>query len=369
MPLFDTRRQRAALLILLLGAGLAIALAPYATGLLGAPVIVALFAPLNRWLRRRVGPAGSAGIVIVTTLLVIVIPGALITALIVAEAPAIARSVAQSPLLDRIGDLRLGPYAIGPELRNLGDQIVSWVASGALGFIGTATRTVLNITIALFGAYFLLVRADDAWAAARPFIPFSDENVHGLRQRFADVTNSTVIGVIMVAAIQGALLGIMFALLGLPNVVFWSVVTAVLSVLPIVGSGLIWVPACARLLVDGRITAAVVLAVWGLLVVGGADNVIRPIVYRRWANIHPFVTLIGAFAGIRWFGILGILIGPLALSYFFALLDMYSQDYMEAAERFRRRTAEMPVVTAGTVGGNPAPASPVPSGEHERSLE
>jgi predicted PurR-regulated permease PerM len=368
MALFDTRRQRAALLILALGAGLAVALAPYATGLLGAPVIVALFAPLNRWLRRHTSPAAAAGIVILTTILVIVIPGALVTALIVAEAPAIARSVAQGPILERIGGLHLGPYAIGPELRNLGDQIMSWVASGALDFIGTATRTVLNITIALFGAYFLRVRADQAWAAARPFIPFSDENVQRLRERFGDVTNSTVIGVVLVAAIQGLLLGIMFAILGLPNVVFWSVVTAVLSILPVVGSGLIWVPACARLLVDGRYAAAGVLAAWGVLVVGGADNVIRPIVYRRWANIHPFVTLVGAFAGIRWFGILGILIGPLALSYFFALLDMYSQDYLEAAERFRRRTQELPALSVGPAGGgNPAPGGAVTSGEHERS--
>jgi predicted PurR-regulated permease PerM len=369
MPLFDTRRQRAALLILVLGFGLAIALAPYASGILGAPVIVALFGPLNTWLRRRTPPAVAAGTVIVMTILVIVIPGALVAGLVVAEAPGIAQSFGQGPLLARIGLLHLGPYAIGPHLRDLGDQLVSWLASGTLGFIGTATRTVLNITIALFGAYFLLLRADETWTAARPFIPFSDENVQRLRQRFRDVTNSTVIGVILVAAIQGALLGVMFAILGLPNVLFWTVVTAVLSILPVLGSALIWVPACARLVVDGRVGAALVLAVWGLLVVGGADNVIRPVVYRRWANIHPFVTLVGAFAGIRWFGLLGILVGPLALSYFFALIDMYEKDHMEHAERFRR-TMEVPVVTSAPArAGNSPPGAQVTSGEHERSLE
>lgn len=369
MPLFDTRRQRAALLVLVLGVGLAVALSPYVTGLIGAPVIVALFAPLNRWLRRFTSPAAAAGIVIVATLLTIVIPGALVTGLVVTEAPDIAQSIAQGPVLERVEAFRLGPYAIGPTLRGLGDQIVAWFASSALGFIGTATRTILNLTIALFGAYFLMVRGEQAWASARFFLPFSDENVQQLRQRFHDVTNSTVIGVILVAAIQGALLGIMFAILGFPNVVFWSVVTAVLSILPLVGSGMVWVPACARLLIDGRTGAAVVLALWGLLVVGGADNVIRPIVYRRWANIHPFVTLVGAFAGIRWFGLLGILIGPLALSYFFALLDMYSQDYLEASERFRRRTMEMPVLAPEPDGsGNTPPGAQVTSGEHKRSL-
>jgi len=155
MALFDTRRQRAALLILVLGIGLAAALAPYASGILGAPVIVALFAPFNSWLRRRTSAGVAAAIVIITAILVIIIPGAAIAGLVVGEAPSITRGIAQSPLLDRLETLRIGSYEIGPALRNLGDQMVSWLASGAIGFIGTATRTVLNLTIALFGAYFL----------------------------------------------------------------------------------------------------------------------------------------------------------------------------------------------------------------------
>ena len=352
MALLDTRRQRAALLILVLGIGLAAAMAPYATGLVGAPVIVALFAPLNTWLQRRMSSALAAGIVVLAAVLVVVLPVTGIAALVVAEAPGIARRLVTSPLLARLETLQIGPFLIGPELRNFGDRIVEWFATGALGFIGTATRSVLNLVIALFGAYFLLLRADGGWNALRPFIPFSDENVDRLRSRFRDVTNSTVIGVLMVAAIQGALMGGMFLVLGLRNAAFWGVITAILSILPLVGSGLIWVPACAALAVDGRWAATVVLAVWGVAVVGSADNVIRPVVYRRWANIHPFVTLIGAFAGIRWFGLLGILVGPLAVSYFFALIQMYSQEYLEPQADVRRRTAEMPVITA---------AAPVPA--------
>jgi len=357
MPLLDTRRQRAALLIIVLGVGLAAAMTPYATGLVGAPVIVALFAPLNTWLQRRMSPALAAAIVIVAAILVVVLPLTGVAALVVAEAPGITRRLINSPLLERLGTLQVGPFLIGPELRNLGDQTVRWFATGALGFIGTATRSALNLVIALFGAYFLLLQTDGGWNALRPFIPFSDDNVLRLRSRFRDVTNSTVIGVLMVAAIQGALMGGMFLVLGLPNAAFWGVVTAILSILPLVGSGLIWVPACAALAFDGRWGAAVVLGVWGLAVVGGADNVIRPLVYRRWANIHPFVTLIGAFAGIRWFGLLGILVGPLALSYFFALIEMYSQEYIQPQADVRRRTAEMQVVTdaAPEPAGTPSP--------------
>ena len=356
MALLDTRRQRAALLILVLGIGLAAAMAPYATGLVGAPVIVALFAPLNTWLRRRMSPGLAATVVIVVAVLVVVLPITGVAALIVSETPGIARRLINSPLLARLDTLQVGPFLIGLELRNFGDQIVRWFASGALGFIGTATRSILNLVIALFGAYFLLLQADGGWATLRPFIPFSDENVHRLRARFRDVTNSTMIGVLLVAAVQGALMGGMFFVVGLPNAAFWSVVTAILSILPVVGSGLIWVPACAALGFDGRWGAAIVLAAWGMAVVGSADNIIRPLVYRRWANIHPFVTLVGAFAGIRWFGLLGILVGPLALSYFFALIEMYTQEYVHPLAEVRRRTAEMPAVTApAQAGGNSAP--------------
>jgi predicted PurR-regulated permease PerM len=74
--------------------------------------------------------------------------------------------------------------------------------------------------------------------------------------------------------------------------------------------------------------AAALMAAWGLVFVANVDNVIRPIVFRRWAKIHPLVTLIGAFAGIRYFGLLGLLVGPLALSYFFALIAMYKEEYI-----------------------------------------
>jgi predicted PurR-regulated permease PerM len=79
---------------------------------------------------------------------------------------------------------------------------------------------------------------------------------------------------------------------------------------------------------DGRYGAAIGLAIWGVVVVGNVDNVIRPIVFRRWAQIHPFVTVIGAFMGLRYFGLLGLLIGPLAISYFFELIRMYRAEYL-----------------------------------------
>ena len=344
MAFLDTRRQRAAFLILLLGIGLAIALSPYGSGLIGAAVLYVLFGPVNRALRRYSGPATAAGIATAIAALVIILPGVSVAGLLVSQAQQIASGVIQSPLLQRVGDLQIAGYHLGPQLQDIGRELIQWLGANAFSFIGTATRAVLNLTIALFGLYFLLLRPAENWEAFRPYVPFSTENSERLRDRFRDVTNSTLIGVMFIAVIQGTLLGLAFWVLDLSDAVFWGLVTGILSVLPVVGSGLIWGPAALALGLDGRWGAAIGLVLWGLVIVGSADNIIRPLVYRRWAKIHPVVTLVGALAGIKYFGLLGILIGPLALSYFFELMRMYGEEYVEPSDRFRRSSVELRTV-------------------------
>jgi len=328
MPLIDTNHQRAALLVLLLGVGLVIALTPYATGLIGIPVLYAIFAPVHEWLSMRMRPKLAATVVVVLALFLIVVPGVSFAGLIVNQAQGIAGGVIQSPLLGRLKELRLGGIDLGPRLADLGARVVGWIGSSAFGLIGTATRLALNLTISLFGLFYLLLRPHETWQAVQPYIPFSAKNTEKLRQRFRDVTSSTIIGTGLTAAIQGVLVGLGFFVTGLPNAVFWGVVTMVFAILPVVGSGLVWGPGALALILGNREGAGLLLALWGVVVVGNADYVIRPRVYRRWANIHPLVTLIGALAGVPYFGILGLLIGPLALSYFFELVKMYREEYL-----------------------------------------
>ena len=327
MPLIDTNHQRAALLVLLLGIGLVIALAPYATGLIGIPVLYAVFAPVHVWLSLRVRPKIAASLVVVLALFLIVVPGVSFAGLVVNQAQQITGSVVRNPILGRIAQLELGGIDIGPRIAELGAKIVGWLGSSAFGLIGTATRLALNLTVSLFGLFYLLLQPGETWEAVRPYIPFSARNTEKLRQRFRDVTTSTIIGTGLTAAAQGAILGLAFWIVGLPNALFWGVVTMVFGILPIVGSGLVWVPAAIALLVASRPGAAALIALVGAFV-GNVDYILRPMVFRRWANIHPLVTLVGALAGVPFFGILGLLIGPLALSYFFELVKMYREEYL-----------------------------------------
>ncbi|MGN6390994.1 MAG: AI-2E family transporter [Gemmatimonadales bacterium] len=333
MPFIDTKRQRAALLIMVLGVGLVYALGPFITGLMGGLVLYVVFGPMFRGMvRRGLRPGVAAGIVVVIALLLIVGPGVSFIGLLANQAQDMAQSVLSSPLLGRLRQLRVGPYDIGAQIETLGSQFVSWAGSSALSLVGTATRVGIQLTISFFGLFYLLLAPSGAWPAVRPFIPFSAKNAEMLRVRFRDVTFSTLIGTGLTAAVQGLLVGIAFSAAGLANAVFWAVVTIIVSILPVVGSGLVWGPGAASLALAGRWGWAIALVVWGILVVGNVDNVLRPLVYRRWARIHPFITVIGAFAGINWFGLLGLLIGPLAISYFFELIRMYRDEYLQREE-------------------------------------
>jgi predicted PurR-regulated permease PerM len=201
-----------------------------------------------------------------------------------------------------------------------------------VGLIGTATRLGIQLTITFFGLYYLLLAPKTAWKGVRPFIPFSATNAERLRDRFRDVTISTLIGTGLTAAVQGLLVGLAFWACGIQNALFWGVVTVILAILPVVGSGLVWGPGAIALAIEGQTGLAIGMALWGVVVVGNVDNIIRPMVFRRWAQIHPFITIIGAFAGINYFGLLGLLIGPLAISYFFELIRMYKAEYLEEEE-------------------------------------
>jgi predicted PurR-regulated permease PerM len=329
MSFLDTERQRAAWLVLALGLALLYALWPFSTGLIGAPVLYVVLAPVHRWLTRWLSSRVAAAVVVLLGILMVLGPGLSVLGLVATEAQDMASGVIRSPLLAKISRIRVGPYQVGAQLEQIGSQIVSFIGSSALGLIGTATRAGIQLTIAFFGLYYLLVSPVTTWRAVRPFIPFSAASAEILRKRFGDVTVSTLVGTGVTAGVQGLFVGLAFWVVGLSNPLFWGVVTVIFAILPVVGSGLVWGPGAAALAMDNRWGAAIGLAIWGIVVVGNVDNVIRPIVFRRWAQIHSFVTVIGAFMGLRYFGLLGLLIGPLAISYFFELIRMYRVEYLE----------------------------------------
>ena len=333
MPtLLDTRHRAAATLVIALGVALLITLTPYATGLIGIPVLYVALAPVYRWVARHTSGKVAASLVVVFAVFLLLVPLGAFAGLIVNEAQQIAGRVAQSPILTRLSQLQIGGVDVGSRIGDLSSKLVTWVGASMFGLLGSASRFVLNLTISFFGLYYLLLQPGETWNTVRPYIPFSAQNTEKLRQRFGDVTTSTLIGTGLSAAVHGALVSLGFSVAGLPDAAFWGVVAMVFSILPVLGSGLVWGPGAVALLLEHRPIAAVLLALWGAVVVGNVDYVIRPMVSRRWAHIHPLITLVGALIGVPYFGLLGLLIGPLALSYFFELITMYREEYLIAAD-------------------------------------
>src|SRR5437879_7007114 len=160
MGLLDSKQQSAAAIVLLLGVAIVIALSPYVTGLVGVPVLYAVFAPVQQWLARRMREQLAALLVVALALFLIVVPGVSFAGLVVAQAQQIAGSVVRNPILGRLAQLQIAGVDLGPRIADLGAQVVSWIGSSAFGLIGTATRLALNLTISLFGLFYLLLRPE-----------------------------------------------------------------------------------------------------------------------------------------------------------------------------------------------------------------
>jgi predicted PurR-regulated permease PerM len=323
----ETPRDRAGLLILILGVAILLALMPFLSGLLGAAILYVIFAgPYKRL--ARVMPAGLASaITLVLAIILIALPLVWLVSILVDRVPDALESIQSGLLFDRLAQLRVGGVNIGAQLAEASGTIVQWVSARAIGFVGSAASASLNMVIAFFGLYYMLHAGDALWSGFHGYVPFSAGTADALRLHFYSVTQATLLGTVATAIAQGGLIGLAFLIVGLPDPLVWGSMAAFASILPVLGTGLVWMPAVLVLAFQQRYGAMVVMLVIGWLLASNIDNLIRPMVYRRVSNIHPMVTLVGAFAGIRYFGLPGLLLGPLAIAYFFELMRFYKLEY------------------------------------------
>lgn len=309
-PLWGARVVTLALWI-----ALVLLLLPYLSGLIGAIVLFVVALPLVQRVdpgrRRRAAALG----VVIALFLLLVLPGLWLLAQLIAQVPDAWLAIERSTGFQRIMEWRIGDIALGDRLREGSASIIGWSSRQTMTALGEMLNGLLNLVIALFGTYYLLTSGDSLWREAQQYLPFCPTTSEFLRLRFHRVTEAMLLGVVLTGATQGLIVGLAFAVIGLPNALFWGGVTAVASVLPTFGSGLVWGPAVLLLLAQQRFGAAIMLGLLGALVVSSVDNALRLIVYRRVSQIHPMITLVGAFAGVRAFGLAGILVGPLVLSF------------------------------------------------------
>lgn len=326
------RRLAAGGLVLALGIAIMAAAMPLLMGLIGAPLLSVLFTPLYRRFTARGVPARVAAVlVLLIAIVAVLLPVALIVTLVVNEGPEALTGPGAQQIIASMNALEIRGVAVGAEVAKASRDIVGWLSREVVLFAGGVTRLVINLFIAFVGFYYLLLSNGAAWDAAAKFVPFSRATLGRLRARFAGVTRAMILGIGVTALAQGAIVGGAFAIVGLPHPLLWGSLTGVASVLPVLGSALVWLPGVAVLAIEHRNVAAIVLLVIGVVIASNVDNVIRPIVYRRVSGLHPLLTLVGAFMALEYFGLLGVLVGPLALAYFFELAQAFHDEYMEPA--------------------------------------
>ena len=296
-------------------------------------VLYVVFVKLYQRLERVMKPGVAAVLTLTVALIIIALPLTWLIGVVIAQAPDALRRLQSSTVFTAISQLSIAGVDVGQELAKATGTIASWLSTKLFAFLGSATSAILNLVIAFFGLYYLLRSEGHSWTTIRSYIPFSEKTADALRDRFFNVTEATLLGTVLIAIIQGTLVGSGFWLVGLPNPFFWGTATALASILPVLGTSLVWGPAVLVLLVQNRYGAAITMLVIGAGIASNVDNVIRPLVYRRVSNIHPMVTLVGAFAGVKYFGLLGVLLGPLAIAYLFELLRFYRQEYGSTASR------------------------------------
>lgn len=316
--------------------------------------------PLQRRLAPRIGARVSAGALVTATALAVLLPlGALITvaaqqALQVLEAIQAGRlgiDTIERFLREQFGitlDISGMVSGFNPnELLGLVEQQSGTALfGGVIDLVGSLSNVAIGLTVLVFLMYYLLADGAAFVGWLRGVTPVADTVWSDLVARVDRLLWAVLVGNVAVAVVQGVLLGIGLAVIGFPNVVFWSVVTVILALLPLIGASVVWIPASGYLLLVGRPVAAALLFVYGTTVVSLSDNYLRPMVGGREAGLNPGLFVLGIFGGLFVFGFMGVFFGPVVLGVLKVLVELSGR------ERSRDRppvTSTAGIDTPGTV--------------------
>lgn len=352
------QKDQARLLALLVAAAIAfylcwLMLQPFVEVLLWASVLVVVFYPVHKRLTARTkSPGLSAALSSLLVIATILVPLTLVTWAVVNEIANVAQSVQDnvSSLLDpnspttgralkwlgkyvNVDQLRSQQYVV-ERLKGLSGQI----AGQTLGVVGGLVGAVVEIFFVIFTMYYLF--RDGEWITdwLRDVLPLEKAQSHEIFKRMRDVISASVYGVVVIATVQGALGGLMFWILGLPSALVWGVVMIFMSMIPVLGSFVVWVPAAIFLAATGYWGKAAILTAWGALVIGSIDNILRPKLVGGKTKLHELLIFFSVLGGLQVFGVLGLVVGPVIVAVTLALMDVFSEMGRPSTETLQEPT-------------------------------
>lgn len=208
-------------------------------------------------------------------------------------------------------------------------QAGEWVAGALPGFLGSAANMATNFVLAFFLLYFMLMDGRIMEREIQRFLSLKDHNIDMLWKETRVMVVSNAIGLPVLALIQAVAAALGYWLFGIEQWLVWAVVTGVFSLLPVLGTAIVWVPMVVYLYAIGHGGAGTGLLVYSILIITNVDNVLRFTLLQKLGDVHPIITVLGLFAGIPLFGFMGFIFGPLLLSYLLLLIKVYRIEFSQ----------------------------------------
>ena len=318
------------LLILLMGSLIFKELIPYLTGVLGA---ITLYVLMRKWMYTLVkkkgwNPSLAALLLMLGSFIGILIP---IIGIILMLGNKISDAVDNSSevihaLKDQLTKI---DEKVGYDLSSQIDTkaITSWISTNLQNVAGGTFNAVIAIGLMYFMLYYMLTNTKDLRKSVNEYIPMDKHNVKEIGVEVKAMVRSNALGIPMVGLAQGIIALIGFLIFGTPDPFFWFVIVTISSMIPFVGTLLGILPVFLLALSAGDNFQAWGILIYGLVVVGSTDNIIRLYILQKLDDVHPLITLIGVIVGVPLFGFIGLIFGPLLISLFMILVRIYRKEY------------------------------------------
>jgi predicted PurR-regulated permease PerM len=338
-----------------------------------AVLLALVFQPAFRRFNTLLGGRRSLSslLTVLLTVLVVMIPLLLVGLAVVHESLGLYQRIATGqidfqPLIDFFDRYLpvvtdyLERYGLPVERVNQGLSSAAMTASqfAASQLVSAGQNTVRFVVLSaimLYLLFFFLRDGDRLVDGLIRTIPLGDARERFLFDRFAEVSLATIKGTFVVGIVQGFLGGLLFWLLGLDAAVFWGVIMTLLSFLPAIGSAVVWAPAALILIVSGSVVKGVVLFLAGAVIIGLADNLLRPLLVGRETRLPDYLILLSTLGGLTAFGIAGFVIGPVIAALFLAAWELFRQEY-EGMDRSEPPGAPQEGTQQSTEAGGPGEA-------------
>jgi Predicted permease len=340
-------------LLILLGLILFKYTRPYMSGFLGAATLYVIVNGQQKYLtqKRNFKKALSALLILLEVLFFILIPLTGMTFLVIDTFSGI--TIDPAAILEKINEFiasmedRLGFDIFTPAnlaaLPRAGTNILQMLGNSVYSF-------VINVIVILFLLYYMLYNNDEFEKAIREILPFKEENKQILAEETRLIIQANAVGIPLMAIIQGFFAYFGYLFFGVENALLYAILTAFATILPLIGTTIVWVPVGIGLLLGGDYVNGIALLIYGLLIIGGVDNVARFLLQKKLADIHPLITVFGVLIGIPMFGFWGVIFGPLFLSLFILFFNMFRHEYVPGSKaeprvttRIKSRKVKIPV--------------------------